>query len=83
MTAVPAHDMVVVSKKLGIDDYGLVKCRPNDLGVHETIRCHAKLIRDVRHSDRITDNGTGTVLSTGLDKTLQLISTANNCVLIR
>ncbi|KAI8067857.1 hypothetical protein BC940DRAFT_51819 [Gongronella butleri] len=83
MTAMPAHDMVVVSKKLGLEDFGLVKCRPYDAGVQETIRCHTKLIRDVRTSERIADNGAGTVLSTGLDKTLQLISTANNCVLIR
>ncbi|ORX59830.1 hypothetical protein DM01DRAFT_1318025, partial [Hesseltinella vesiculosa] len=82
LTVVTSQETVVVGKKGNDTTFGLLKCHLRDLEIQETINnVHTASIRDVKYSDSIIDNGSATILSTGIDKTLKLTSITNNCVL--
>ncbi|KAI8077845.1 uncharacterized protein BX664DRAFT_318422 [Halteromyces radiatus] len=82
MTLVPDQEMVVSTLKQGATDHGLYKMSLRDLHSCEYIGNHTGLVRDIKHSMKLVDNGNVTLLSTGLDKTLQLTSASNNCILL-
>ncbi|SAM07995.1 hypothetical protein [Absidia glauca] len=82
MTVVPDEEMVVATMKKGTQSHGLYKLSLRDLRSSEYLGNHTGLVRDVKSSVNVIDNGNVTLLSTGLDKTLKLTSASNNCTVL-
>ncbi|CAO3594575.1 unnamed protein product [Absidia cylindrospora] len=82
MTVIPEEEMVVTTMKQGSQGHGLYKLSLRDFRSCEYIGNHTGLVRDVKSSRKLMDNGKVTLLSTGFDKTLMLSSASNNCTIL-
>ncbi|ORZ22559.1 hypothetical protein BCR42DRAFT_406480 [Absidia repens] len=82
MAVIPEEEMVVTTMKQNSRCHGLYKLSLRDLRSCEYMGNHTGLVRDVKSSRKIMDNGKVTLLSTGFDKTLTLSSASNNCTIL-